>query len=141
MASLNKVFLIGRLTRDPELRRIPSGAAVTECSLAANRYYNDPSGERKEETSFVDVVIWGKKAETFSEYMTKGEEVLIVGRLKQDRWTTDDNQNRSKIRIICENFQFLSKKGARSGGVSNASDQSKDDNLDSDFEDPGAVPF
>lgn len=138
MASFNKVFLIGRLTRDPELRRIPSGTAVAEFSLAVNRYYNDSSGERKEETSFVDIVVWGKRAETFSEYMSKGEEVLIEGRLKQDRWTTDDNQNRSKIRVICENFQFLSKRGARS---SNQDDTGKGDNLDSDFEDPGAVPF
>jgi len=138
MASLNKVFLIGRLTRDPELRRIPSGAAVTEFSLAVNRYYKDASGERKEETSFVDIVVWGKKAETFSEYVSKGEEVLIIGRLKQDRWTTDDNQNRSKIRITCESFQFLSKRGQRNSG---SADDQKDDNLDSDFEDPGTVPF
>jgi len=101
VASFNKVILIGRLTRDPELRRIPSGTAVTEFAIAVNRYYNDAGGERKEETSFIDVVVWGKRAETFAEYMHKGEEVLVEGRIKQDRWTTKENENRSKLRVIC----------------------------------------
>lgn len=139
MASFNRVILIGRLTRDPEIRRVPSGAAVTEFSIAVNRYYNDASGERKEETSFLDVVIWGKKAETFVEYMGKGEEVLIEGRIKQDRWTTANDENRSKIRVICENFQFLSRRGKGKGD--NAAPEEAGDSLDSDFEDHGTVPF
>ncbi len=137
MASLNKVFIIGRLTRDPEIRRIPSGTAVSEFSLAVNRYYYGSDGERKEETSFFDVILWAKKAETFTEYMSKGEEVLIEGRLKQDRWTTNNDETRSKIRIIGENFQFLSRKGSGGGSGSEAPPE----DLDSNFDDPGAVPF
>jgi len=140
MASLNKVFLIGRLTRDPELRRVPSGTPVCEFSIAVNRYFTDSSGERVEETSFVDIVIWGKRAEIFNEYMSKGEEVLIIGRLKQDRWTNDNNESRSKIRVICEDFQFLSKRGARDEAEIGREEGGKDA-LDADFEDPGAVPF
>jgi len=129
MPTLNKVFLIGRLTRDPELRRTGSGTAVAECSLAVHDYYrNKQSGNKEDNTSFFDIVIWKEKAETFAKYTKKGSEVLIVGRLKQDRWTTQDNQSRSKIRVVCDEFQFLSKKN----------DEEREEE---DIDDLGAAPF
>jgi single-strand DNA-binding protein len=129
MPTLNKVFIIGWLTRDPELRRTGSGTAVTECSLAVHDYYrNKKSGDKEDNTSFVDIVIWKEKAETFAEYTKKGSEVLIIGRLKQDRWTTQDNHSRSKIRVVCDEFQFLSKKNEQ-------------ESVEEEIDDPGAIPF
>jgi len=114
MASLNKVFLIGNLTRDPEIRYTPKGTAVAEVGLAVNRQYSTESGEKKEEVTFVDVEFWGRQAEVVSEYMKKGRPLFVEGRLKLDTW--DDKQTgqkRSRMRVVGENFQFL---GGREGG-------------------------
>lgn len=109
MATLNKVLLVGNLTRDPELRFTPTGAAVCEFSIAINSKRKDKaSGEFIEEVSFFDVVAWAKTAEVCAEYLKKGKSVLVEGRLKQDRW--DDKQSgqkRSKVTIVAENVQFL----------------------------------
>jgi len=117
MANLNRVFLIGNLTRDPEVRYTPKGTAVTELGLAVNRTYTTDQGEKKEETTFIDVEFWGRQAEVVAEYLKKGRPVFIEGRLKLDTW--DDKQSgqkRSKMRVVGEGFQFLGSREAGSGG-------------------------
>ncbi|MEI6351419.1 MAG: single-stranded DNA-binding protein [Verrucomicrobiota bacterium] len=114
MASLNKVMLIGNLTRDPEVRYTPKGTAVAELGLAVNRRYTAENGEKREEVTFVDVTLWGKTAELAGEYLKKGRPVYIEGRLQLDSW--DDKQTgqkRSKLRVVGEEMQFL---GSREGG-------------------------
>jgi single-strand DNA-binding protein len=115
MASLNRVLLIGNLTRDPELRYTPSGAGTCEFSIGVNRSWNDKkTGEKKDEVAFLDIVTWGRTAELCAEYLKKGRSVFVEGRLTQDRWEdTKTGQKRSKIRVTAERVQFL---GARSGG-------------------------
>src|SRR6476660_10031018 len=111
MASYNRVILVGNLTRDPELRYIPSGTAVSEIGLAVNdRIKKD--NQWVDETTFVDVTLWGRTAEIANEYLTKGSSVLIEGRLKLDRWEKD-GQKHSKLRVIGERLQML---GSREGG-------------------------
>jgi len=114
MANLNKVLLIGNLTRDPELRYLQSGQAVVNIGLAVNRKYkNRNTQEMVEETTFVDVEGWGPQAETFSKYMSKGRPVFIEGRLRLDSWEDKGGQKRSKLRVVMENFQFLGGGGER----------------------------
>lgn len=113
MANYNKVLLIGNLTRDPELKYTASGTAVGNFGLAVNRTWNGPDGNRREEATFIDCEIWGKRAEAFCEYMSKGRPVFVEGRLKLDSWETQDGQKRSKLRVVCENFEFI---GGRQGG-------------------------
>jgi single-strand DNA-binding protein len=107
MANLNKVLLIGRLTRDPELRYTPAGVAVTEFGLAVNRNYTMPNGEKREETCFVDINVWGKRGETAKEFLKKGRQVFIEGRLDFRSWEAQDGQKRSKLRVVADAFQFL----------------------------------
>ena len=114
MASFNKVILMGNLTRDPEVRYTPKGSAVTDIGLAVNRVYSTEQGEKREETTFVDVTLWGRTAEIAGEYLKKGRPVLIEGRLQLDSW--DDKQSgqkRSKLKVIGESMQLL---GGRQGG-------------------------
>jgi single-strand DNA-binding protein len=106
MANLNKVLLIGRLTRDPELKHIPSGAAVAEFGLAVNRTYTQ-DGERKEDTCFLEVSAWGRTAEVVQNYLHKGSQVFVEGYLVFDEWQTQEGQKRSKIRVRALNVQFL----------------------------------
>ena len=115
MASYNRVILVGNLTRDPELRYIPSGTAVTEIGLAINDRRKGANGEWIEETTFVDVTLWARTAEIASEYLNKGSNVLIEGRLKLDTWEKDGKKN-SKLRVIGERMQMLGARGAGSGG-------------------------
>lgn len=112
MASFNRVILMGNVTRDPELRYIASGTAVTDIGLAVNDRRKTPSGEWVEETTFVDVTLWGRTAEIAGEYVTKGSPLLIEGRLKLDTWEKDGKKN-SKLRVVGEKMQLL---GSRSGG-------------------------
>lgn len=116
MASYNRVIIMGNLTRDPELRYIPSGAAVTEIGLAVNDRRKSASGEWIEETTFVDVTLWSRTAEIASEYLTKGSSVLIEGRLKLDSWETTDGQKRSKLKVVGERMQMLGARGEKGGG-------------------------
>lgn len=118
MASLNKVLLIGNLTRDPELRYIPNGSAVTNFTLAANRVYKLQSGEKKEEVSFIRVVVWGRMAETCGEYLKKGRPVFVEGRLQSRSWDGPDGQKRSATEVVALNVQFLGSAGAGSGARS-----------------------
>ena len=107
MASLNKVMLIGNLTRDPELRYIPSGSAVASFTMAMNRVYKLQTGEKKEETSFVRVVVWGRMAEVCGEYLKKGVPVFVEGRLQSRSWDGPDGQKRNTMEVIAANVQFL----------------------------------
>jgi len=115
MASYNRVILLGNLTRDPELRYIPSGTPVSDIGLAVNDRRKNADGEWVEETTFVDVTLWARTAEVASEYLSKGSPVLIEGRLKLDSWETSDGQKRSKLRVVCERMQM---RGSRGGGGS-----------------------
>lgn len=108
MASYNKVILIGNLTRDPEVRYIPSGAAVADLSLAVNESFKSKTGEQVESTVFVDVIVWARQAETCGQYLSKGSPVLVEGRLQLDKWTTKEGENRSKLRVRADRVQFLS---------------------------------
>jgi len=111
MASFNKVILLGNVTRDPELRYIANGTAVTDIGLAVNDRRKTATGEWVEETTFVDVTLWGRTAEIAGEYVTKGSPLLIDGRLKLDTWEKDGKKN-SKLRVVCDRMQLL---GSRSG--------------------------
>lgn len=108
-ASFNKVLLMGNLTRDPELRYIPSGQAVCSFSVAVNRTYVSQSGEKKEEVSFIRVVVWAKRAEVCNEYLKKGSPVFVEGRLQSRSWEAQDGSKRSTIEVIAQNVQFLSR--------------------------------
>jgi single-strand DNA-binding protein len=106
-ANLNRVLLIGNLTRDPELRYIPSGQAVTTFSIAVNRNYVAASGEKKEEVSFIRVVVWAKRAEVCHEYLRKGSPVFVEGRLQSRSWEAQDGTKRNTIEVVAQNVQFL----------------------------------
>jgi len=117
MASVNKVILIGNCTRDPEVRYTPKGTAVTDLGLATNRYYSSDSGEKREETTFVDVTLWGRQAEVAGEYLKKGRPVYIEGRLQMDSWEDKNTgQKRSKLKIVGEQMQLLGSRGDGGGG-------------------------
>ncbi len=108
MASFNKVLLMGNLTRDPEVRYTPKGTAIANIGLAVNRVWTNESGEKKEEVTFVDVEVWGRQAETMGQYLSKGRPLFVEGRLKLDTWDDKETgQKRSKMKVVCENFQFL----------------------------------
>ncbi|MBI1953278.1 MAG: single-stranded DNA-binding protein [Candidatus Omnitrophica bacterium] len=116
MARLNKVFLMGNLARDPELRYIPSGTPVATFTLATSRAYTLASGEKREETCFARVVAWGRQAELCGEYLAKGSPVFVEGRLQSRSWETPEGQKRSTMEVVAQNVQFLGK-GTRSGGT------------------------
>jgi single-strand DNA-binding protein len=114
MASLNKVMLIGNLTRDPEIKYTPKGTAIADIGLAVNRNYTTESGEKREEVTFIDVTLWGRVAEIVGEYCKKGRPLFVEGRLQLDTW--DDKQTgqkRSKLKVVGDNIQLL---GGREGG-------------------------
>jgi single-strand DNA-binding protein len=114
MANLNKVMLIGNVTRDPEIKYTPKGSAVTDLGIAVNRVFTPEGGERREETTFVDVTLWGRQAEIAGEYCKKGRSIYVEGRLQLDSWEDKTSgQKRSKLRVVGENFQLL---GPRPGG-------------------------
>ncbi len=127
MASLNKVFLIGNLTRDPELRYIPSGSAVTSFTLAMNRVYKSQTGEKKEEVSFVKVVVWGRLAEVCNDYLKKGRPVFVEGRLQSRNWEAADGQKRSALEVVAMGVQFLGQgSGAGAGSGTRADREAAD---------------
>ena len=117
MASVNKVMLLGNLTRDPEIRYTPKGTAVTDLGMAINRIRTGDNGERIEEVTYVDVTLWGRSAELAGQYLSKGRSVFIEGRLQLDQW--DDKatgQKRSRLRVVGENMQFIGGQGQGGGG-------------------------
>ncbi|MBX6312445.1 MAG: single-stranded DNA-binding protein, partial [Isosphaeraceae bacterium] len=108
MASVNKVFLIGNLTRDPELRYTPNGSAVTDLGVACNRVYTTKEGERREEVTFIDVTVWNRQAENCCQYLRKGRSVHIEGYLRMDTWEDrTTGEKRSKLKVEAERVQFL----------------------------------
>jgi single-strand DNA-binding protein len=114
MANLNKVMLMGRLTRDPQLSYLPSQTAVVEFGLATTRTFRKQDGSQGEETCFVDCQMFGKRAEIINQYLKKGDPIFVEGRLKFDSWEKD-GQKRSKLRVFVENFEFLGKGGSGGG--------------------------
>ena len=106
MSDLNEVIVSGRLTRDSELRHTPAGTAVTDVIIASNRIWSKDS-DRQEETTFVDVTIWGKQAESLQEYLVKGRHVMVVGRLKLNKWETEEGDKRSKLTMVAEKINLL----------------------------------
>ncbi len=117
MASFNKVILMGNLTRDPELRTLPSGISVARIAIAINRVYQSKEGEKKEEVTYVDVDAFGKQAETIAKWCTKGSGIHIEGRLRLDQWDDKNTgEKRSKLGIVLENFTFVGGRGNASSG-------------------------
>jgi single-strand DNA-binding protein len=122
MPSLNKVFLMGNLTRDPELRYIPSGTAVCEFGLAINHSYTGRDGQRHDSTCFVDVTMWGRRGEVIAEYFQKGRPIFIEGRLNFDSWEAQDGTKRSKLRVVADSFEFIGGRGDGRGGGGDGGD-------------------
>ncbi|MDD5292363.1 MAG: single-stranded DNA-binding protein [Candidatus Omnitrophica bacterium] len=129
MANLNRVFLIGNLTRDPELRYTPSGMAVATLRLAVNHRFEDRSGELKQDACFINIVVWDKQAETSNQYLKKGSSVLIEGRLQSRSWQDKEGKNRSVIEVRADRVVFLDSAGHRKSDVK---DIDVKDNLEAD---------
>jgi single-strand DNA-binding protein len=130
MAYLNKVFLIGNLTRDPELRVTPKGTAICQFGLAVNRQFKDESGQTRDETAFIDIEAWGKQGELVAKYLTKGSPAMVEGRLKLDQWEDKQSgQKRSKLKVVLENVQFLSG-GNRAAGGGSGSEEGVDQTVE-----------
>jgi single-strand DNA-binding protein len=125
MASLNKVLLIGNLTKDPELRYTPNGTAVTNLRLAVNRKFKDRTGDLKEDTCFITVTAWDKQAEICNQYLQKGRPVFVEGILQSRSWETGDGQKRSTIDVRAERIQFLGGTG-KTEGTGNSEPAAKD---------------
>ena len=119
MSDLNEVVISGRLTRDAELRHTPAGTAVTDIIVASNRIWSKDS-DKQEEATFVDVTIWGKQAESLAKYLTKGRHVMLTGRLKLNKWETDEGDKRSKLTVTAEKVNLTP--GGTPGGNGFASD-------------------
>jgi single-strand DNA-binding protein len=115
MASYNRVILMGNLTRDPELRYLPSNTPVVNFGMAMNRRYKNQQGEQQEEVTFVDCEAFARPAEVINQYLGKGQPIHVEGRLRLDQWQTQDGQNRSKLKVVVENFQFISGGGQGQG--------------------------
>ncbi len=153
MASLNRVILAGNLTRDPEVRYTPSGMAVADLRLAVNERYKDSTtNEWKEKAVYVDVVVWGRQAETSGQYLSKGSPVLIEGRLQLDQWENQQGEKRSKLRVNASRVQFLSGAGGQGrpdsgtefadvGGGSGGDGPSEPQDLPPEAEDDENLPF
>lgn len=151
MASYNRVILVGNVTRDPELRYVSSGTAVTDLGLAVNDRRKNASGEWVDETTFVDVTLWARQAEVACEYLSKGSPVLIEGRLKLDQWETDGKKN-SKLRVVGERMQMLGSRGGGGGGGPRGGNRAQDNEYSqpadsspssgpSSGDDGGDIPF
>ena len=126
MGSLNRVFLMGNLTRDPEMRHIPSGTAVSDLGLAVSETYQNKAGEKVETVCFADIVVWGKTAENCHEYLHKGSPVMIEGKLQFDQWKTETGEKRSRLKVRADRVHFVGRPrngnggGPREGGAAGA---------------------
>ena len=118
MPNFNRVFLMGNLTRDPELRYTPSNTPVLTVGLAVNRRWRNQQGENQEEVTFVDCDAFGRTAEVISQYLKKGRPIFIEGRLKLDQWQDKDGGNRSKLKVVIESFEFVDSRNEADGGGS-----------------------
>ena len=113
MASYNKVLIMGNLTRDPELKQTPNNQSVAQIGIAMNRKFKDRDGNMREEVTFVDCEAWGRTAEVMAQYLSKGKPVFVEGRLKLDQWQDKEGNNRSKLKVVIESFQFIDSKGGQ----------------------------
>jgi len=120
MASLNKVFLMGNLTRDPELRYTAGGTPVADLGLAVNQKFTSRTGEMKDEVVFISVTVWGKQAEACGEYLFKGSTLFVEGRLQLDSWEGKDGQKRNQIRVVAQRVQFIGRPKAKAGAPAGA---------------------
>ena len=136
MASFNKVTLLGNLTRDPQVRYLPNGSAVCDVGLGLNRtWFDKTTQQKKDEATFVDVTLFGRQAEIAGEYLQKGRQVLIEGRLKLDTWQDKESgQNRSKLKVVCENLVLV---GGRDQG---GGQQRESSPADSFYDTPASQP-
>ena len=134
MASFNKVILMGNLTRDPETRVTATGLTICKLGLAVSRVYSTKDGERKEETTFVDIDAFGKQAEVITKYMRKGKPIMIEGRLRLDQWEGQDGQKRSKMNVVLETFQFVGSRDDGDGSSSNSSSSSSSSSSSGGYE-------
>ena len=148
MASLNKVILMGNLTRNPDLKQVSSGKSVCDFGIAVNRRYRSSEGELMEEACFIEVTVWGKQAESTSKYMKKGNLILLEGRLRFERWEDPEGNNRSRLSVVGENITFMPKhdgyKSNENGPQTEGNNQNNNTNFDSDVytENPESdVPF
>jgi single-strand DNA-binding protein len=116
MANFNRVILAGNLTRDPQLSYTPSNTPVCELGMAVNRRWRDREGNQKDDVCFVDLICYGRQAETINQYMQKGRPMLVEGRLRYRQWTNKEGQNRNKLDVVIENFTFLGGGGGGQGG-------------------------
>lgn len=116
MAGFNRVLLLGNLTRDPQLRYLPNNTAVCEFGLAMNRSFKDRDGNQRDETTFVDISAFGRQGEVINQYMSKGRQIFVEGRLKFDTWTAQDGSKRSKLSVVVDNFTFVGNSGGGGGG-------------------------
>ena len=112
MPDLNKVLLLGRLTRNPELRYTPQGQAVCDLGIATGRHWKDSSGEHKSETTYAQVTLWGKQAELVTKFLEKGDHIFVEGRLHLEKWETADGEKRQKMKVMGEQFQFINLKNS-----------------------------
>lgn len=126
MASFNKVILLGNLTRDPETRVTANGNTICKLGMAVSRVYSTREGERREETTFVDIDAFGKQAEVITKYMRKGRPLMVEGRLKLDQWETNDGQKRTKLGVVLENFQFVGGRDDNDSGSGNSGNSGGD---------------
>lgn len=134
MAELNRVILIGNLTRDPEVRRTQNGSPVASIGIAVNESYKSKSGERKSNTLFISVEVWGTQAENAGKYLKKGAAILVEGKLKMDSWETDKGEKRNQIKVSALSIQFMDKKSATSA---NKDTQAKEESKVKDSD----IPF
>lgn len=116
MSNFNRVMLMGNLTRDVELKSIAGGSSVARISMAINRNWTTPNGEKKEEVTYVDCEAWGKTAEVMAKYLTKGRPVFIEGRLKLDMWEDKEGKKQSKLKVVVDGFQFIGGRDGAPGG-------------------------
>ena len=141
MASFNKVLLMGRLTRDPELRYTPSNTPVTDFGFAMREVFKNKAGETVEQTCFVDVVVWGRQAETANEFLKKGSPAFIEGKLQFEQWETQQGEKRNKLKVRADRVQFLSSnKSELSENNKDQQDSTINNNDDSSDNDP-VPPF
>lgn len=140
--AFNKVILMGNLTRDPETRSTPSGQSVTNFSLAVNRTWKDKDGNKQEDVAFIECEMWGVRGEVIAKYVSKGQQLLVEGRLRQDSWEDKDTgKKRSTLRVVVENFSFVSDGRGGSGSSSApASDDVKVEDVEGEV-DLSDIPF
>jgi len=136
--NLNKAFIIGNLTRDPELKTLPSGSPVVSFGVATNRVWKDKQGQKQEDTQFHNIVAFGKQAEVMSQYLKKGNMVMVEGRIQTRVWDAQDGSKRNRTEIVVENFQFGPKMG---GGNYSKQDNSAGQSQDNQKEELATIEY